>query len=310
MKLSFFSYENQKKRKKKRIYYIFRVYEKEVLNMARHNFVFLYGKVTKNPKIITDDEGNFLRGQCSLTTARGVRSSEDDTFGDYKYDCPVILTKNPDLIFEMSKWRENDMVEVKGTISTRDIKRTTTCPHCGHQNTKIGVLLYITPIYCSAIETGCSNERGMELIREKCEISNQCIVAGNLCNDPQFYRHENGLCQTQYQIALNRKFRVKEDPPETKTDFPWVKSQGENAESDAKFLMKGSSVLVEGFIQTREIIQRTTCEECGEMYDWNDRAMEIVPYSTEYLLNCRTIEEIEEMEKSAQDEVFSKLFGT
>ena len=89
-----------------------------------------------------------------------------------------------------------------------------------------------------------------------------------------------------------------------------MKSQGENAESDAKFLMKGSSVLVEGFIQTREIIQRTTCEECGEMYDWNDRAMEIVPYSTEYLLNCRTIEEIEEMEKSAQDEVFSKLFGT
>jgi len=283
--------------------------EKEVVNMARHNFVFLYGKVTKNPKIITDSEGNFLRGQCMLTTIRGDRSTEDDNYGDFKYDCPIILTKNPELIYEMSTWHENDMVEVKGTISTRDIKRTTTCPHCKHQNSKMGVLLYITPIYCSAIETGLSDEKCFELLKQKCEISNQCIVAGNLCNDPQFYRHQTGLCQTQYQIALNRKFRVKEDPPETKTDFPWIKSQGENAESDAKFLMKGSSVLVEGYIQTRKIEQTTICEECGEAYSWNDQAMEIVPYSTEYLLNCRTIEEIEEMERSEQDEIFASLFG-
>lgn len=277
--------------------------------MARHNFVFLYGKVTKNPKIITDSEGNFLRGQCMLTTIRGDRSTDDDDLGNFKYDCPIIMTKNPELIFEMAKWHENDMVEVKGTISTRDIKRTTVCPHCGRQNTKMGVLLYITPIYCSAIETGCTNEQCFELLKEKCEISNQCIVAGNLCNDPQFYRHSNGLCQTQYQIALNRKFRVKEDPPETKTDFPWIKSQGENAESDAKFLMKGSSVLVEGFIQTREFPQKTACEECGESYEWKEQAMEIVPYSTEYLLNCRTVEEIEAMEKDEQDQVFASLFG-
>lgn len=278
--------------------------------MARHNYVFLYGRVTKNPKIITDSEGNFLRGQCLLTTIRGDRSAEDNNYGNFKYDCPILITKDPNVIFEMSKWHENDMVEVKGTISTREVKRTTTCPNCGHQNAKMGVLLYITPIYCSAIEVGGSKDQCVELLKEKCEISNQCIIAGNLCNDPQYYRHANGLCQTQYQIALNRKFRVKEDPPEIKTDFPWIKSNGEAAVSDAKFLKKGSSVLVEGYIQTREIIQKAVCEECEETYEWKDSAMEISPYSTEYLLNCRTVEEIEEMEKSEQDTVFTAMFGS
>ena len=277
--------------------------------MARHNYVFLYGIVTKYPKIITDVFCYFLRGHCMLTTVRGERSVDDDTMGNFKYDCPIILTKNEQLIYEMSTWHENDMVEVKGTISTKDIKRTTTCKHCGHQNSKLGVLLYITPIYTSAIERNLTKEQCFELLRKKCEISNECIVAGNVCNDPQFYKHPNGLCQTQYQIALNRKFRVKEDPPEIKTDFPWVKSQGTGAESDAKFLMKGSSVLIDGMIQTREFMQKTVCEECGQEYEWPDQAMEIVPYCTEYLLNCRSAEEIETMEQAEGDDIFEKLFG-
>lgn len=278
--------------------------------MARHNYVFLYGRVTKNPKVIVDSEGNFVRGQCILTTIRGDRSTEDNRYGNFKYDCPILVTKDPNIIFEMSKWHENDMVEVKGTISTRDVKRVTTCQKCGHQNSKAGVLLYITPIYCCSVESGCSAEQCFELLKEKCEISNQCIIAGNLCSNPQFYRHDNGLCQTQYQIALNRKFRVKEDPPEVKADFPWIKTCGASAESDAKFLVKGSSVLVEGYIQTRDIVQKTICEECGSDYDWKDSTMEIWPYSTEYLLNCRTAEDIEEMEKSEQSEVFTSLFGS
>lgn len=277
--------------------------------MARHNYVFLYGRVTKNPKIITDDDGNFLRGQCLLTTIRGDRSAEDDTLENFKYDCPIILTKNPELINEMSTWHENDMVQIKGTISTKDVKRISICKHCGKQNIKMGVLLYITPIYCSAVERNVVGEEWKEVLKEKCEISNQCIVAGNVCNDPSFYRYPNGLAQTQYQIALNRKFRVKEDPPEIKTDFPWVKSSGENAESDVKFLMKGSSVLIDGMIQTREFMQKTLCEECGEAYEWKDQTLEIVPYCIEYLLNCRTVEEIEAMETQEKDEIFNQIFG-
>lgn len=277
--------------------------------MARHNYVFLYGRVTKNPKIITDAEGNYLRGTCFLTVMRGERSSEDDSLVNIQYDCPPVLTKKPDLIHEMSTWHENDMVEIKGTISSRNIMRTTNCKHCAHKNSKDGVLVYVTPIYCAATEQAQTEQKCLELLKKKCEISNQCIVAGNVCNEPQFFRHANGLCQTQYQIALNRKFRVKEDPPEIKTDFPWVKSQGDIAQSDAKFLMKGSSVLIDGMLQTREFTQKTVCMECGQEYEWKDTAMEIVPYCTEYLLNCRTAEEIEQIENSSSEEIFNQLFG-
>lgn len=282
----------------------------EVLDMARHNFVFFYGMVTKNPKIIYDEEGNFVRGQCVITTIRGSRNTEDDKYENYKYDCPILVTKNPELICKMTEWKTFDMVEIKGTVSTRDIKRGSICPNCGHQNIKAGVLCYITPIYVNKIEHGANEEECFNLLKEKCEISNQCIIAGNLCNDPIVYRPESGQMQAQYQIALNRKFRVKEDPPELKTDYPWVKSTGENAESDSKFLMKGSSVLVEGFVQTRNIKQKNVCEECGEEYEYTAQALEIVPYSTEYLLNCRSTEEIESMETAARESAFNDLFKT
>ena len=277
--------------------------------MARHNHVSLYGYVTQNPKIITDEDGNYLRGQCMITTIRGERSVEDGEMGDFRFDIPILMSRDPDLIAEIATWHEFDMVEVKGNISTKDVKKISTCPNCGHQNVKMGVLLYVTPIYCGIVEHGNSKEQCEKLLKKKCEISNFCLVAGNLCNNPEFYRYDNGGCQTIWQIAINRKFRVVQDPPEIKTDFPWVRSYGENAESDAKFLVKGASVLVEGFIQTRSFNQNITCEECGEVYQKPDRTMEIVPYSTEYLLGCRTTEEIEQMEKAAQDDAFNSIFG-
>ena len=277
--------------------------------MARHNFCYFLGPGKKKPKIISDRDGNLVRGQCMLTVVRGERSVEDDNFGDFKYDCPIIMSQNPDQIYEMAQWEEHDIVLVKGTISTRNIIRKSICPTCGHQNIKEGVLLYITPIHLLKVESGFSENQGFEYLRKHCEFSNQCIVAGNLCTDPIYYKYPNGMSQVQYQIALNRKFRVKEDPPETKTDFPWVKSQGENAESDRKFLVNGSSVLIEGFVQTRNINQKVSCEECESEYSYKDQAMEIVPYSTEYLLNCRTIEEIELLEKEQQENAFASIFG-
>lgn len=265
--------------------------------MARHNYVFLYGRVSKPPKILMDDSGGLIRGQCMITTIRSERSSEDE-FYSFRYDCPIIMTKNPDILKEMTRWKENDMVEVKGMVSTRKISRSTICPYCKTRNLKAGALLYITPTYCAAIETGISKETCYELLRKKCEISNQCIVVGNLCSNPKVHQVENGSCQTCYQIALKRKLHVREDPPELKADFPWVKSIGANAAKDAKCLMKGSSVLVDGKIRTSEIVRKNICGQCGREYGCKDQAMEIIPYCTEYLLNCRSLEEGNEQDES------------
>lgn len=261
--------------------------------MARHNFTYLYGRVTKN-KITKDDNGNYLIGQTLLTVVRGKRNSEDDKMEDYIFDCPIIVSKNPDILYEMDKWKENDMVIVKGTVSTKDVKKTRICPNCGHKNSRDGVLLYITPIFAQKVSSCSTKELCFELLKKNCEISNQVIVAGNVCNDPESFKG-NGPIQTQYQLAVNRKFRVKEDSPEIKTDYPWIKSYGENAKNDMAFINKGGSVLVEGYIQTREFKQTLVCEECGEEFLTDDQTLEITPYSTEYLIGCNSMEDIERM---------------
>lgn len=274
--------------------------------MSRHNFAFLYGSITKKPKIYTDDDGNFTLGQCLLTTIRGKRSLEDDELVDYVYDCPVLVSRNKDIIYKMNELQENDMIFIKGMITTKDIQKISVCPHCHHQNQRNSVLLYITPIFIERVEHGKSKEHCQELLKEKCEISNQVIVTGNLCNEPEIYRSPKGV-QVQYQLALNRKFRVKEDPPEIKTDFPWIKSTGKNAENDALFLKTGATVLIDGFVQTRTFKQTLTCENCNEKYDIDEQTLEISPYSTEYMMGCNTISEIEEKEQNTVDNILNDL---
>ena len=59
-------------------------------------------------------------------------------------------------------------------------------------------------------------------------------------------------------------------------------------------------------LQTRDILRTTTCEECGTNYQWQDSAMEIIPYEVEYLQNFITTEEQEAQEK-AETERANKL---
>ena len=197
---------------------------------------------------------------------------------------------------------------------------------------------------------------------------------------------------------MNRKFRIQTDPPEIKTDYPWVKSYGENAKEDKNRLRVGSEVYIDGCLQARSVQRHAFCGQacdekgkvlfyeggepvmilenvdeavasktckgkimiaseyarmvqakdeygnpmfhenkepvmrqktenvvvrgrktqflvfeknglpvnagCGKEYIWKDRAMEIVPYATEYLYNYRDDDEVEafvEMRKAQME---------
>ena len=63
---------------------------------------------------------------------------------------------------------------------------------------------------------------------------------------------------TQYQIAIMRKFHVREDPPEIRIDWPWVKSYGDNAVKDAQRLTTGAEVLIDGYLQTKKGTRKRT----------------------------------------------------
>lgn len=280
--------------------------------MARHNHVFLYAFVLKDPMISKDKEGNMFSAQVPLCVVQGNRSigGQTNTSTDsFSFDCPPLLTQDPVLMMEISKWKANDIVLVKGNLCTRDTLKKSICPHCGQVNSYPGTVTYVSPIHCLKVKSCTTQEECIEDIKRNREISNSCIVVGNVCDSPKFYRYENGNCVTQYNIALNRKFHIKTDPASITTDYPHVKTYGEMAILDAKYIQVGASILIEGILHSRKFERQIQCQFCGEMYDKQDSAMEIIPYSVEYLAGCRDSKEIEEMQKNLADKEFEEIFG-
>jgi hypothetical protein len=137
------------------------------------------------------------------------------------------------------------------------------------------------------------DKTGLALLKERAEISNLVNVIGNLCRDPDYYVDASNRKYAQYQLAVNRRYRIKEDMEEVRTDYPWVKTFGMQAYNDSEGLHTGSCVYISGAIQTREIERSCTCGKCGAEYKWKDSAAEIVPYYIGYLANC-TIPEVNE----------------
>lgn len=271
----------------------------------RHNIAFLTGSVIKQPNVVTNEAGEDVMAIAFINVVRGFRS-----VGDHrkliKADRPTIMTKEPELIAKMKEWREGDIVEVKGTIATQKIRKTSNCSFCSARNQVDGVLVYINPIYTRVVEHFDEQEECMKFLADNREVSNQVYVMGTLTRDPKLILPKAGLVVTQYQMAINRKFRIRTDPEDVSADYPWVKSYGENARDDRDHLHQGSEVYIDGCLQARSVQRHKVCDACGQTYDWKDRAMEIVPYATEYLKNFYDDEEIakhiaERAEQSRRD---------
>lgn len=264
--------------------------------MAKHNFVILNGQVLQEPRISRDSEtGEYIRGIGAILTIRGIRDFGNN-IDHLKYDSPLIMSGNPEMIKIMATWHKGDMVEIKGAVTTKDVTKSVTCKECGHKNKKKGNVVFVNPIYICVRETGVDEETGQRLLKERCEISNQATLIGPVCREPKTFRTNKGLMITTYQLAVRRKYRIKDDSADIRTDFPWIKSYGNIAINDAKTLKKGSYIFVDGMLQTRELERIQICEKCGTECKWHDSAMEIVPYATEYLRDFYTKEEIEKRE--------------
>ena len=96
----------------------------------------------------------------------------------------------------------------------------------------------------------------------------------------------NGKTAAQFQIAVNRRFRVNELERGTRTDYPWVKVFGDTADECLKRLKKSSQIYITGAFQTRDIERRIVCSKCDEKLSYSERVGEIVPNGIEFLNNC------------------------
>lgn len=255
--------------------------------MSRENIVTLHGHIQTTPQIYHNADGELVKAMFIVKVLRR-RIVRDEFDNRIYFECPIILTKNDVLIEQIikDKIEKNDMIDIKGVLTTKEIIKSSICPECKTKNSIKGNSVYITPIYLCKRESNVSSSEALELLKERKEISNTIVTIGTLCRDPIKYVDEKNMAYAQYQIAVNRKYRIKEDPDSIKTDYPWVKTIGEQALNDTEWLKTGSYVWINGAIQTREIIRNGVCENCGKEYEWKDMTTEIIPFWTEYLLNC------------------------
>lgn len=80
---------------------------------------------------------------------------------------------------------------------------------------------------------------------------NKAIIIGNLTRDPEIKSLPSGIKVTSFSVATNFTRKDKNGVKQDFTDFHNVVVFGVQAENVARFLTKGSSVLVEGRMTTR-----------------------------------------------------------
>lgn len=252
--------------------------------MARENYVHLHGMVRTSPKVYIDNTGEEVKGVVALNVIR--RPTKGAGYASKLFfDCPILITKNKDMIKEIRELNMFDMVDIKGVVSTRNMKKSSTCPYCGKKNFVEGTLTYITPLSVIKVNSVKDENEGFSLLKKRWEVSNELIVIGYLCADPQYYEDEKHISYAHYPLAVNRRYHIKEDADDVRTDYPWVKTYGRQALDDSQRLKKGSLISINGAIQMREIERATVCSECGETYMWPETVSEIVPYYIGYLDN-------------------------
>jgi single-strand DNA-binding protein len=80
---------------------------------------------------------------------------------------------------------------------------------------------------------------------------NKAIIIGNLTRDPEQKALPSGMAVTSFSVATNRVWKDKDGKRQETADYHNVVVFGRQAETAAQYLSKGSSVLVEGRMQTR-----------------------------------------------------------
>lgn len=79
---------------------------------------------------------------------------------------------------------------------------------------------------------------------------NKAMIFGNLTRDPEMKALPSGMQVCSFSVATNRSYNDRDGKRQESVDYHNVVSFGKQAEVIAKYLTKGSSVYVEGRLQT------------------------------------------------------------
>ncbi len=90
---------------------------------------------------------------------------------------------------------------------------------------------------------------------------NKAIVIGNLTRDPELKSLPSGIKVCSFSLATNRVWKDKNGAKQESADYHNIVVFGRQAETVAQYMKKGSSILVEGRMQTRSWDDKTSGEK-------------------------------------------------
>lgn len=90
---------------------------------------------------------------------------------------------------------------------------------------------------------------------------NKVILIGNLTRDPELRSLASGIKVCSFSIATNRVWKDKNGSRQEAADYHNVVVFGRQAENVAQYMKKGSSILVEGRMQTRSWEDKSSGEK-------------------------------------------------
>lgn len=80
---------------------------------------------------------------------------------------------------------------------------------------------------------------------------NRATIIGNLTRDPELKSLPSGVKVANFSVATNRVWYDENRQKQEATDYHNIVSFGKQAETIAQYMKKGSSIYVEGRLQTR-----------------------------------------------------------
>ena len=90
---------------------------------------------------------------------------------------------------------------------------------------------------------------------------NKAFIIGNLTRDPELKALPSGVKVCSFSVATNRVWKDKNGAKQEAADYHNVVVFGRQAETVAQYMKKGSSILVEGRMQTRSWEDKTSGEK-------------------------------------------------
>jgi single-strand DNA-binding protein len=80
---------------------------------------------------------------------------------------------------------------------------------------------------------------------------NKVMIFGNLTRDPEMRALPSGMNVVNFSVATNRVFKDRDGKKQEQTDLHNIVVFGRQADTVNQYLKKGSSVFIEGRLQTR-----------------------------------------------------------